>query len=168
MGLGGQHHAPAALPPVKTRYPSYRRLGRPQNRSGRVRKISPPPGFNPRTVHSVASRYTDWAIPAPNLLPKTTPNYAQTLLDRQFSIPNWRNSFILKSSVQIMKISRWSVKRQLQTSWDCTLLTAITVPITMPDITLVDSTNKEAAFIDIAIPLTHNLQATVTEKTTQI
>ena len=41
-GVGGRH-APAALPPGKTRYPSYRRLGWPQGRSGRVRKISPPP-----------------------------------------------------------------------------------------------------------------------------
>jgi hypothetical protein len=40
--VGGQHHAPAALPPGKTRYPLYRRLGGPQCRSGRVRKISPP------------------------------------------------------------------------------------------------------------------------------
>ena len=64
MGGGGQHHAPAALPPGKTRYPLYRRLGGPQGRSGRVRKISPPPGFDPRTVQPVASRYTDWAIPA--------------------------------------------------------------------------------------------------------
>ena len=30
MGVGGQHHAPAALLPGKTRYPLYRRLGRPQ------------------------------------------------------------------------------------------------------------------------------------------
>jgi hypothetical protein len=29
-----------------------------------VRKISPPPGFDPRTVQLVASRYTDWAIAA--------------------------------------------------------------------------------------------------------
>ena len=65
MGVGGQRHAPAALPPEKTRYPLYRRLGGPQGRSRRVRKISPPPGFDPRTVQSVASRYTDWAIPAP-------------------------------------------------------------------------------------------------------
>jgi hypothetical protein len=35
-------------------------------RSGRVRKISPPPGFNPRTVQPVASRYNDWAIAAHN------------------------------------------------------------------------------------------------------
>jgi hypothetical protein len=27
---------------------------------------SPPPGFDPRTVQPVASRYTDWAIPAHN------------------------------------------------------------------------------------------------------
>jgi hypothetical protein len=41
----GHHHASAALPPGKTRYPLYRRLGGPQGRSGRVRKISPPPEF---------------------------------------------------------------------------------------------------------------------------
>ena len=38
---GGQRHAPAALPPRKTRYPLYRRLGDPQGRSGREKKISP-------------------------------------------------------------------------------------------------------------------------------
>ena len=42
-------------------YPLYRRLGGPQGRSGEVGKISPPPGFDPRTVQPVASRYTDWA-----------------------------------------------------------------------------------------------------------
>ena len=30
----------------------------------RRRKYNPPPGFDPRTVQPVASRYTDWAIPA--------------------------------------------------------------------------------------------------------
>ena len=64
MGVGGQHHAPAALSPGKTRYPLYRRLRGTQGRSGRVRKISPPSGFDPRTVQLVASRYTDYAIPA--------------------------------------------------------------------------------------------------------
>jgi hypothetical protein len=29
MGVGGQRHGPAALPPEKTRYPPYRRLGGP-------------------------------------------------------------------------------------------------------------------------------------------
>jgi hypothetical protein len=64
MGAGGQLHAPAALPPGMTRYPLYSRLGGPQGRSGRVLKISPPPGFDPRTVQVVTSRYTDWAIAA--------------------------------------------------------------------------------------------------------
>jgi len=64
MGLGGQRHDPAALTPVKTRYPLYRTLGGPQSWSVRVRKISPPPGFDPRTVQPVASRYIAWDIPA--------------------------------------------------------------------------------------------------------
>ena len=34
-------------------------LGGPQGRSGGLRKIWPPPAFDPRTVQSVASRYTD-------------------------------------------------------------------------------------------------------------
>jgi hypothetical protein len=64
MGVGGQRHAAAALPPGMTRYALYRRLGRPQGRSGRVLKILPPQEFDPRTVQLVASRYTDYAIPA--------------------------------------------------------------------------------------------------------
>jgi len=64
MEVGGQRHALAALRSGKTRYPLYRRLGGHQGRSGRVWKISPPPGFDPRTVPTLASRYTDWAIPA--------------------------------------------------------------------------------------------------------
>ena len=39
-GVGGQRHAPAALPSAKTRYPLYRRLGGPQGRFGRVRQVS--------------------------------------------------------------------------------------------------------------------------------
>ena len=35
----------------------------PQGRSGRVWKISPPLGFDPRTVQPVAGRYIDCAIP---------------------------------------------------------------------------------------------------------
>jgi len=57
MWVGGQHHAPAALPPVKTRHLLYRRLGGPQGLTGWVRKISPLPGFDPRTFKPVASRY---------------------------------------------------------------------------------------------------------------
>ena len=55
-GVDGQRHTLAALPQGKTQNPLYRRLGGPQ---GRMRKISSPQGFDPRTAQSVESRYTD-------------------------------------------------------------------------------------------------------------
>jgi hypothetical protein len=65
LGTGrgrGQRHAAAVFYPVgKIRYPLYKRLCGPQDRSGQVRKISSRPGFDPRTVKPVASRYTDLA-----------------------------------------------------------------------------------------------------------
>ena len=78
-GVGGQRHAPAALPPGKTRYPLYRRLGGPQGRSGQVQKISPPPGFDPRTVQPVASRYTDRVLPTLLVLLSTNLNLPRVL-----------------------------------------------------------------------------------------
>jgi len=56
-----QRHAPAAHYPHERPGTLYRRLDEPQGRSGQVWKISPPSGLNPRTVHPVASRYTDYA-----------------------------------------------------------------------------------------------------------
>ena len=53
-----------SLSPGKTRCPLYRRMIGPQGRSGQVRKISPLPRFDSRTVQAVASRYTDWATRA--------------------------------------------------------------------------------------------------------
>jgi hypothetical protein len=64
MGVAGQRHVLAALPPGKNRYPLYREMGGPHDRYGWVRKISPRPGFNPRAAQPVASRYTDYVIPA--------------------------------------------------------------------------------------------------------
>jgi hypothetical protein len=55
-GVGGQRHALAALTLVKTRCPLYKRLGGPEGRSGRVRNISPVPGFDPRTFQPVVGR----------------------------------------------------------------------------------------------------------------
>ena len=51
MGVDGQRHASAALPPGMTRY----LLDRTQGRSVRVRKISRQQGFDPRTVQSVTA-----------------------------------------------------------------------------------------------------------------
>jgi hypothetical protein len=47
---------PGRFNPRKEPAPIYRRLGGPQGRSGRVRKISPLPEFDPRTVQAVASQ----------------------------------------------------------------------------------------------------------------
>jgi hypothetical protein len=69
MRVGGQRRkAPAALPPGKeTRYALYRRLGGPLGRSGQVRKISPPPGFDFRTVQPVAvTKPTELSRPTVN------------------------------------------------------------------------------------------------------
>jgi len=61
MAVGGQRHAPIGFTPVKeTRYPLYMRLVGPQGRSGRVRKISSPLVFNPRTIQAVATHLRRW------------------------------------------------------------------------------------------------------------
>ena len=57
---GGQHHAPAALPLGER--PVTRCIGSwvgPRAGLDGYGKSRPPPGFDPRTVQSVASRYTD-------------------------------------------------------------------------------------------------------------
>ena len=74
-GEGSASRPGRFLLPGKTRYPLYRRLGAPQGRSGQVRKISPPPGFDPRIVQPVASRYTDWATRPTISGPKQPTNY---------------------------------------------------------------------------------------------
>jgi hypothetical protein len=56
-GGGVQQHALADLPHGNTRYPLYRRLGGSLGRFGRMRKIAPTPGSDPRTVQPVVSHY---------------------------------------------------------------------------------------------------------------
>jgi len=64
LGGCGQHKAADTLPPAKIWYSLYRRLGGPQGQCGEVQKISFPLGFNPQTIQPVASRSTDYAMPA--------------------------------------------------------------------------------------------------------
>ena len=53
-GGGWSTPTPGRFTPGKqTRYPLYRKLSGPQGRSGRVRKNSPPPGFEPPTFQPV-------------------------------------------------------------------------------------------------------------------
>jgi len=68
-GEGSASRPSRTLPPGKTRYPLYRMLSGPQGRSGQVRKISPPQGFDPWTIQLIGSRYTDYATrPICNIL----------------------------------------------------------------------------------------------------
>jgi hypothetical protein len=69
-------------------------------RSGRMRKISPPPWLDPQTVQPVASRYTDYAIPAHILNQES----AQTF---------------------IIRVCRWSVWTGLHTSPNLSRLIAM-------------------------------------------
>jgi hypothetical protein len=103
MGVGGQRHAPAALPPVRIRYPLYRRLGGLQGRSGRVLKISPPPGFDPRNVQPVASRYTDWAIPAHSRNHLTILNSICIYCWEQCSVTDFENMAVLLTATRILE-----------------------------------------------------------------
>ena len=57
----------ASLPPGKTRYPFYRRLGGPQGWSGWVENLVPT-GIRSRIVQPMVSRYTDWATWPTNLM----------------------------------------------------------------------------------------------------
>jgi hypothetical protein len=73
MTVGSKRQASAALPPEMTQYSLYRNLGGHQGRPGRERKISPLPGFDPRTVQAVESCYTSCNILAhPETLKHTT------------------------------------------------------------------------------------------------
>jgi len=78
-GEGSASRRGRSLPPGKTRYPFYRRLGGPQGRSEQVRKISAPPGFDPRTIQPVASRYTDYAT-RPTYLQKEAPYFSENCI----------------------------------------------------------------------------------------
>jgi len=59
--VDGQRNAPAVLTMEMIRYLLYRKVSGLQGRYGRMQKSSPLKGFDPRTV---ASRYTDYSNPA--------------------------------------------------------------------------------------------------------
>ena len=64
-GRGWSTPSPGRFNLGKDTVPFVWEAGWAQGRSGRVRKTSPPPGFDPWNVQPISSRYTDWAIPAP-------------------------------------------------------------------------------------------------------
>jgi hypothetical protein len=79
----------------------YRRLGEPQGRSGQARKISPPMGFDPRTVQPLASRYIDYAT-RPTVMRETSkiitsPEFKINLGIEIFKLKKVRTLFLEKS-----------------------------------------------------------------------
>jgi len=67
MGVGGQRHAPVALPPRKTQYLLYRRLGKlPGIGLYGCGNSRPPTWVRSWAVQPEASRYTNCAIPVHN------------------------------------------------------------------------------------------------------
>ena len=83
------------LPPGNTRYPLYRRLDGPQGRSGRAEHLAPP-GFDPRTVQPLVSRYADWATRP------TINKYIQEIVSRAkiWSVPMiWENWYSVWTAI---------------------------------------------------------------------
>jgi hypothetical protein len=58
---GNSTRRPLYTPKKEPRNPLNRRLGGPHRRSEGMRKISPPPGFDPGTFQPVTSRYNKYA-----------------------------------------------------------------------------------------------------------
>ena len=105
------------LPPGKTRYPFYRRLGGPQGRSGWMENLVPT-RIRSRTVQPVVSRYTDWAT-RPTLWHIRTINSIW-----------WLDAFCLMAwEHQCCVIHLWISPLRYAVNW-CTLLglTYLTMP----------------------------------------
>ena len=90
MGLDFQRHTPAALPPGIDRYPLHSRQGGLWGRSGRLRKISSPPVFDPPTVEGVVISHTGYAIPAQ----KCNTVSAETLICQHFTFFSLNTKFL--------------------------------------------------------------------------
>jgi hypothetical protein len=64
-GVGGQHHAPAALPPATDQVPNFvAACVGPRTELDGCGKSRPPPGFDPPNFQPVASRHTNYAATA--------------------------------------------------------------------------------------------------------
>ena len=124
------------LPPGKSRYPFYRRLGGSQGRSGRAENLVPT-GIWSRNVQPVVSRYTDWAT-GPTIQHyyqeyKTYSKVPSSTVIREWSIKSGqfrhhcfhiRLNLLLtqwgqRLSSALMK-ERLCYPRQIQYSWICT------------------------------------------------
>ena len=120
------------LPPWKTRYPLYTRLGGPHGRSGRSENLVPT-GIRSRTDQPVVSRYTVWATQPTIiglLLPKSTfqiKNEMQSNNPRQtywlwcpeeFAFPVYKKRSLIPSKImQVIVVHVVIIRRDLRLSW---------------------------------------------------
>ena len=79
------------LPPGKTRYPFYRRLGGPQGRPGEAENLVHT-RIRSWTVQPVVSRYTDWATRPTGKLKYTEQNLSQCRFVQRACHRNWRGT----------------------------------------------------------------------------
>jgi hypothetical protein len=73
-------------------------------------KSRPPPGFDPRTVQPVASRYTNWAIPAHNVTSDALENSSPGRPCYRFLsfLPRrWKQYFPPKTIIRIHGVVTW-------------------------------------------------------------
>jgi hypothetical protein len=83
-GVACERHAPAALPPGREiRCALYKRLGGPQVRCGRVRKMWLERGFDPHILQPVASRFTYLSCHGPRPRMYLT-EYSDALFERAY------------------------------------------------------------------------------------
>ena len=75
------------LPPGKTRYPLYKRLGRPQGRSGRAKNLAPS-GFDLRSVQPVAQSLYRLSYPAHSIYPVSQRNIPEDFNFKQIDREN--------------------------------------------------------------------------------
>jgi hypothetical protein len=112
-GVCVQRHAPTALPPGKIWCPLYRRLGGPQGRSGRVRKVFPPSEFDPRTVQPIPTEVSRPITPIERKTRCIFPAASDVALFT-FYIKAYRSHLrTLRSSPVLHKVSAWGEQRSL-------------------------------------------------------
>jgi hypothetical protein len=92
MVVDGQRYAPAALPPGNR--PVIHCIGGWVGPRACMENLASPPGFVPRTLQPVASRYTDWAIHGLR------------------QIQSWSSGFASSSE-------NWCISADVPCSWPC-------------------------------------------------
>ena len=104
------------LPPGKTRYPLYRRLGGPQGRSGWVENRVPT-RIRSQTVQPVVSRYTDWATGPTVSRCISIKKKTNEIRPMGLGVHNWPaclwlylcGKWLLRNSARLMKIGHWTI-----------------------------------------------------------